>query len=88
MAAPSGLEWLQSFGKQREEWLLAALLTVRSAGVELPERYLEYDSGLRRYLLRHPSIQPAPLTDGLAAYIYEKDASSRAALDKLRRPKS
>ena len=64
--------------------LLAALLTVRSAGVEMKGTFLEFDDGLRRHLMRNPELQSKVLTDSLADYVYESQPASRPKLDELR----
>lgn len=81
---PTGLEWLQAAGKDRQEGLLASMLTVRASGVDLQGDFLEYDAGVRRHLLRHPELQAIPLTNVVADYAYENFPELRADLDKLR----
>lgn len=85
---PSGIEWMQSSGQEREEGLLAALLTVQAAGVKTDASFLEYEDALRRHLLRYPELQEKPLTEVLADYLYQSDPDARTALNASRRVKS
>lgn len=81
---PTGIEWLQASGKAREEGLLAALMSVQAAGIQMREDFLYYDDSVRRQLLRHPELQARPLTDALAGFLYENDPAARPVLDSLR----
>lgn len=85
----TGLEWLEMSAGDRVENLLAAMLLLNKNGVKLNYTPDHYYDAVYQNLQRDPALYSSSVANVLANDVYEKEAQSREALDKLKnQPKS
>jgi hypothetical protein len=80
----TGLEWLQMSVGERNDHLLASMVTLAHNGVRLAKNAEDYYGDIHKAVRLDPSLNDVPLTTILAQRAYEREPSARPALDALR----
>jgi len=81
----TGIEWLEMSGYQRQDEILKSMAVLVQSGVEPMRQPHEYYSQIHAKLRRDPNLYGVPLSQILAACVYEDEPAARAALDALRK---
>ncbi len=80
-----GLEWLQMSVGDKQDQILASLYALNQSGVTIRKPANYYYDLVQEKLNANPNLYNTNLTDILISVVYEKEAGTRKALDKIRK---
>ncbi len=81
---PTGLEWLEKSIGERFDDVLACMALLNQNNVPMNQTPDDYYNDLEKKLKRNPGLNDVEITVILADSLYEKEPSSRPAVDRLR----